>query len=205
MIFKDRREAGLKLATALKKYEKDSETVVLGLPRGGVEVAFYVSQELNLPLDVIVSRKIGAPFNPEFAIGAVSEDGEAVINEEMEDLQYIEKERKKEEEEARRRARVYRKKKELPDLVGKTVILVDDGIATGATMEAVIKSVKKRNVGKIVIAVPVAAPDSLKAVEDKADEAVCLLSPAFFTAVGAFYENFEQLDDKKVLRFLKGK
>jgi putative phosphoribosyl transferase len=221
MAFKDRREAGRKLAEALERYKNSKDAILLALPRGGVVVADEIAKSLNLPLDIVVPRKIGAPQNPEYAIGSIiltptfsppispgAKQGEIerVWNEgEIEgiDKDWLKKEIEKETKEAQRRLKAYRGEKPPFDLKNKTVILVDDGIATGLTLLAAIKSVKKQNPRKIIVAVPVGAKDSVSTIKKEVDEVICLYSPAFFGAVGSFYEKFGQTSDEEVIEILK--
>lgn len=208
MIFKDRIEAGQKLALALEKYKRQKEVIILALPRGGVVVGFEVAKALDLPLDLVVPRKIGAPGNPEFAIGAITEDGEGIFNEEVIrdygiSKEYLDKIIEEEKKEAQRRLKIYRGERASLNLVGKTIILIDDGIATGLTMRAAIKSIKVKNPKKIVVAVPCGAKDSINQIKKEVDEVVCLDAPIFFGAVGAFYENFEQTTDEEVVNLMK--
>jgi putative phosphoribosyl transferase len=208
MIFHNRALAGEELAKVLKKYKNKKNTIVLGLPRGGIVVADKVAAFLNLPLDLVVPRKIGAPMNPEYAIGAITEEGEGIFNEEeiktldiSED--YLKKEVESEKKEAERRLKKYRGDRPPLDLKNKTVIIVDDGIATGLTIRAAIKTVKKMGANKIVVAIPVSAQDSLEKIKGEVDEVVCLKAPMFFGAVGAFFEEFLQTEDKEVVEIMK--
>lgn len=207
LVFKDRRAAGEQLSAKLQSYNGKAETIVAGLARGGVVVAHAVAQALNLPLDVIVIRKVGAPFNEELAIGAVDEEGHAILNEKIIQQLGISPLYVKEEVEnqklAQKRAALYRSGRKRSELKGKTVIVVDDGIATGASMRAAIYALRQKGVKKIVMAVPVAAPDSLKIISNQVDEAVCLGAPEFFSAVGQFYEYFDQTSDSEVATLLR--
>jgi putative phosphoribosyl transferase len=208
LIFKDRKEAGKQLAQALEKYKNQPEAVVVGLARGGVIVAFEVAKALRLPLDVLVVRKIGAPGNEELALGAITEKGEAFYNERLVSMLHVSKDYlvqqgKKERQLAEKRSSLYRRGHPPIDLQGKTIILVDDGIATGATTRAAIKALKARKVKKMILAVPVAAPDSLHQLEKEVNEVCCLSSPSFFEAVGASYEHFDQATDEEIIRLLK--
>lgn len=208
MVFYDRKEAGEKLAKRLEEYKNKEKTIILALPRGGVVVAYQVASFLNLPLDLVVPRKIGAPGNPEFAIGAITEDGEGIFNEEIIkeygiSQDYIKKTVAEEKKEAVRRLNVYRGNRPPLDLRDKEVILIDDGIATGQTMLAAIKSVKKKGAKKIIVAVPVAAPDSLKEIKKEVNKVICLHSPFFFGAVGAFYQVFDQTTDEEVIELME--
>lgn len=207
MRFHDRKDAGKKLVPLLKKYANDPHAIVIGLPRGGVVTAFEVASGLHLPLDIICPRKIGAPFNPELAVGATTETGEAIFNEELlaqldisED--YISRQIEKEKLVAQRRLEIYRKGRPPLDLEDKTVILVDDGLATGATMKAAIKSVRAGGASIVVVAVPVSPPDTFQEIEGMVDEAVAIDTPAFFAAVGQFYDRFDQTEDEEVIALL---
>lgn len=207
MLFKDRQHAGKLLANILEKYRDNHHVVVIGLPRGGVVTAYEVAKQLNLPLDIICARKIGAPYNPEFAIGAITETGDSFLNQEVIDRldipkEYIDETIKKESAESARRVEAYKKNRLPTNLSGKTVILVDDGIATGATMKASIKTAKKKGAKKIIVAAPVAAPDTLNEIESEVNEVVCLAAPIFFQAVGQFYERFDQTTDEEVIALL---
>ncbi len=204
MIFKDRIDAGKQLAEKLVKYKDNSKAIVLGLPRGGLPVAYEVVKKINLPLDLIVTRKIGAPENPEFALGAIDEYGQGFFNEDYSQYQeHINKEIEKEKKEAQRRLKLYRGDREELELKDKTAILVDDGIATGATMRAAIKSVKAKGADKVVVAVPTTARDSAEIINKEADELIYLDAPALFGAVGAFYENFGQTEDQEVIKIMR--
>jgi len=207
-MFHDRQEAGQKLAQALEKFKNAKEAIILALPRGGVVVGFEIAKALNLPLDIVVPRKIGAPDNPEFAIGAITESGEGIFDQETIAFyriskEYIKKTVAEEKKEALRRLKLYRGDRPPLDLKDKTVILIDDGIATGATMRAAIKSVKEKGAKKVIVAVPVSAPDSFKIIKKEVDEMISLAVPVFFGAVGAFYENFEQTSDEEVVDLMK--
>lgn len=207
MVFKDRLEAGTKLAKSLEKFRGDKKAIVLGLPRGGMVTAFEVAKIIHLPLDLIAPRKIGAPSNPEYAIGAVTIDGEKILNEAVIaesgiSRKYVDEEIKKQIKEAERREKVYRGDRPPLDLLGKTAILVDDGIATGSTMRAAIKSSKKRGAVKVIVAVPVIAPDTLEIIKKECDEVIYLDAPELFAAVGQFYEIFDQVEDEQVIELM---
>lgn len=207
MLFSDRHDAGKRLALQLKKYEARNDVVVLGLTRGGVVTAFEVAAYLKVPLNVVVVRKIGAPGNPELALGAVAECGEGVFNEHLIGLlgvsrEYLASEVERQKTVVKQRLALYRGNAEAPEIKGKTVILVDDGIATGASMRAAIKSVRASKAKKIVLAVPIASPDSLQKIEKEVDEVVCLDAPSFFEAVGSFYRLFDQTTDEEIIRLL---
>jgi len=210
MLFRDRVDAGRQLADRLKQYANQAEVIVLGLPRGGVVTAAAVAKALKLPLDIIVPRKIGAPGNPEFAIGAVGETGEVILDERVVKLfdipaAYIESVATAERAEAERRLRVYRANLPPRELKDKTAILVDDGVATGATMRAAVRSVEAQGAKKIIVATPVIAADTLALLEREADAVVYVEAPADFGAVGRFYEKFDQTSDEEVVALLKPK
>ncbi len=205
-LFKDRADAGKRLASALTG-AVDKKAIVLAIPRGGVVVAFEVAQKLKLPLDVIIPRKIGAPGNPELAIGAITEDGSTFLDKNMINyLQvsqaYIQNESKRQKAEIERRLKVYRGDSQPPNLKGRDVIIVDDGIATGATMKAALSSVLKSGVKKVVVAIPVGPPSTIEELEKQADKVVCLQTPESFYAIGEFYDSFVQTDDEEVIRLL---
>lgn len=204
-MFRNRVEAGQELVEKLAAYGGKKDVVILALPRGGVVVGAEVAKALEAPLDIVVPRKIGAPGNPEYAVGALTETGEAIFNEDERqrvDSKWLEAEMVKEKKEAERRLKTYRGDRPSPDLTGKTVIIVDDGIATGLTMRAAISSVRARQPSKIIVAVPVAARDSVEMIKREVDEVVVLDLPFFFGAVGAFYELFPQVDDEEVIKLL---
>ncbi len=208
MIFKNRKDAGEKLIPKLIQYKNKPGIVILALPRGGVVTAAEIVRKLNLPLDLVVPRKIGAPGNPEFAIGAIAEDGVGIFDNEIIAAynigqEYIKNEVEKEKKEAERRLKVYRGKRLPLNLEDKTVILVDDGVATGATMRAAIKSVKQKAPKEIIVATPTIARDTLKIIQEEVDEVIYLKAPLFFGAVGAFYEDFAQTEDKEVIDIIR--
>lgn len=208
MKFKDRCDAGQKLVEKLSVYKGKSNIVVLGLPRGGVVVAEPIAQKLELPLDILVTRKIGFPDNQECALGAIDENGVGVWDEEgiekySVSRDYIDIKTEVEKYEARRRLRVYRGNRPALDLKNKIVLLVDDGIATGHTMLAAIASARNKGAKKIVVVVPISAPDSLQKVRDQADEVICLDAPFFFGWVGKFYRDFSETVDEEVMEILK--
>ncbi len=207
-MFTDRHEAGRVLAQRMNAYKGKDKTIILGLARGGVVVASDLAKELHLPLNVVVPRKIGAPGNPEFAIGAILENGEGVFSQAVIKMlgvspDYLAKEIEKEKARAHQRLALYRQATPLPDMKGYTVILVDDGIATGSTMLAAIKAMRKEQVAHVVVAVPVAATDSLRLVEDVADEVFCLHDNEHFMSVSLYYDNFGQTEDAEVIQLLK--
>lgn len=205
-MFEDRVDAGQQLAAQLKDY-KDSP-IVLALPRGGVPVGFAVAKVLGVALDVIVVRKIGAPHNREFGIGAVAEGNVQVLDESTIKLLAVAKTElaeviKKEKEELKRRVALYRNNKPLPALKNKTVILVDDGLATGVTARAAIASVKKRKPKQVIFASPVCAYDTAQELLHVVNKVVCVTTSVDFTAVGAWYRSFEQTTDAQVVVLLK--
>lgn len=206
-LFEDRRDAGRKLAAELEEYRR-ADGVILALPRGGAVVGFEVAAALQLPLDVFISRKIGAPGNPELAIGAVAEiDGVWTDRDAMALLgvseQYVQQEADRQRHEIERRIQLYRQGRPLPPLDGKTVIVVDDGIATGYTMLAALRGIRRANPALLVAAVPVAPQDTLWKVSQEADRAVCLATPEPFFAVGFHYVSFEQVSDEAVVDLLQ--
>ena len=200
-MFADRIDAAKQLAEKLSSF-KGENVVVLGLPRGGVPVAAEVARALGAPLDIIIVRKLGAPGDPEFAIGAISEGGEEVLEREVEN-EYLESEKKTQQERIRAYAEKFRRDRGMLDLSGKTAVLVDDGIATGATMRAAIKAAKGRGASRVIVATPVAAPDTIERIKQEADEVVVLEKPAYFMAVGQFYADFPQVSDEEVVRLLE--
>ena len=210
MYFKDRKDAGEKLAHILKKY-KDKNVVIYALPRGGVVTAKEISRYLHAPLDLIITRKIGHPESPEYAIAATAENGYILGEEgEIESLgrEWLEKEMEKEKLEAKRRREKYLQGRETIDVKGKIAILVDDGIATGLTMRVAIMELKHRNPKKIVVAIPVIPTRTAEILSKEADEVVALDIPPeneFLGAVGAYYNEFSQISDDEVIEILKKK
>jgi len=206
-MFINRTEAGKKIAQKLETL-RDKDAIVVALPRGGVVVGYQVARAFSLPLDIIATRKIGHPSNPEYAIGAVDEHGTAVFNEAevaLVDERWLEEEVKKQKNEARRRTKIYRKNKKQSTLIGKIAIIVDDGIATGFTMRLAVKAVKKENPKKIIIAVPVAPPESINEIKSEGADEIIVLEPLneFLGAVGAHYQEFEQVSDRDVIKLLQ--
>ncbi len=206
-LFEDRHDAGKRLAAELEEY-RETDGLVLALPRGEVVIGFEVSTALQLPLDVFISRKIGAPGNPELAIGATAEiDGIWMDQESITLLgiseEYIRQEAERQRKEIERRIKLYRQGRVLPPLTGKTVIVVDDGIATGYTLLAALKGIRKTNPGLLVAAVPVAPEESWNKVSREADRAICLAKPEPFLAVGFHYLSFEQVEDDEVVDLLR--
>ena len=205
--FANRTEAGRLLAEKLEKYANRSDVVVLGLPRGGVPVAFEVAKHLQVPLDVFIVRKLGVPGFEELAAGAIASGDVRVLNEDVvRAIPYaseaIEAVTARETAELQRREQIYREGRPPPELRDRTVILVDDGLATGATMRAAITALRQHSTAKIVMAVPVGPPDTCDELGHEADEAICLSTPAFFQAVGQYYEDFSQTSDSDVRTLL---
>ncbi len=205
--FADRAEAGRLLGLKLAKYAGREDVIVLGLPRGGVPVAYEVAQALRLSLDVFIVRKLGVPGFEELAVGAIASGGVRVLNEDVARAlpnadEIIESVTAKETAELERREQSYRDGRPGPELRDRTVILIDDGLATGATMRAAIKALRQRGVAKIVVAVPVGPPETCREFEDEADEVICASAPASFQAVGQYYEDFSQTSDEEVRELL---
>ena len=206
-LFADRVDAGKRLAQDLKAHVSN-DAVVLAIPRGGVVVGYEVAKALVLSLDVIIPRKIGAPNNPELAIGAMTEDGTILLDDRLVDYlnvsqEYIEEESEAQKAEIHRRLKLYRGDIPYPSLKGREVILIDDGIATGSTMKAALASVRKRGAKSVIIAIPVGPPSTIRELEKEADRVVCLHTPEAFYAIGQFYEDFTQTQDEEVIRLLK--
>ena len=208
LLYKDRHEAGNKLAGGLVKLNIQ-DALVLGIPRGGVVVAAGVAKKLRFPLDIIIPRKVGAPFNPEVAVGAVTQDGKVFLNHMVMDVYNISREEisglvDEQVEEIKRRMIKYRGSDDYPYHKGKTILLVDDGIATGFTVKAAIASIKNIFTPKrFILAVPVAPREMVKTLAEEVDEIICPLVPDNFYAVGQFYENFEQTGDEEVQELLE--
>jgi len=208
MRFEDRNEAGNLLADRLEKYQK-TDAVILAIPRGGVPVASVISQKLKLPIELVLSKKIGHPFHKEYAIGAVTLKSRIlrILSEAAGEipLVYIEEETKRIRESLRKRYVGYYGEKEPLSLKDKILIIVDDGIATGNTILSTIKMLTEEKPKKIVVAIPVAPPDVIDKFENSPfiDEVICLMTPFNFQAVGQFYQNFDQVDDMEVMQLLK--
>jgi len=205
MIFVNRVDAGQRLAAALDRY-RGPDTIVLAVPRGGVVVGCEVAAFLGAPLDVIIPRKIGAPGQPELAIGAIGDDVSVLDEETIMYLHvseaYIRDEIERQRHEIERRWHLYREDRPFPDVRGKTVILVDDGVATGHTTMAAARALRKKNPGKLVLAVPVAPPESVARLRPEVDELVVLETPEPFFSVGSWYDEFEQTTDAEVIELL---
>jgi predicted phosphoribosyltransferase len=208
IVFQDRQEAGKQLAASLQGYQGKENLLVLAVPRGGVTVGFEVARELRCPLDVLIVRKIGCPGNPELAAGAVSETGTRVLNEDVIAMQrisqeFLDGETERQRQEIARRLTAYRGGQTIGSLAAKTIILVDDGVATGATMKAAVATLQREGLTKLVVAVPVAPPDTAREIAPTVDEWVCLDTPERFAAVGQFYRDFTQVEDAEVVAMLK--
>jgi len=206
-VFVDRKDAGEKLAQQLKKYAGRSDTIVLGLPRGGVPVAYEVSRKLNAPLDIYLVRKLGVPGHVELAMGAIASGGVRIINLDVVKSLNIPQEvidmvAHEEEVELERRFSAYRGNRPPLDLKDKIVILIDDGLATGSSMRAAVTAVKKMNPKNIVVAVPLAARETCRYFEVHVDEVVCLMIPEPFYGVGYWYRDFSQTSDEEVINYL---
>ncbi len=207
-IFKDRRDGGEQLASKLEDYKDREGVLVLALPRGGVVTGYEVASHLNCPLDVIIIRKLGFPGQPELAIGAISETGTVVLNESIilayrvsED--YIQEEISRQKAVIEKRGNLYRKGQGIPDLKGKTIILLDDGAATGATMKAAISTLNVEGIERLIVALPVAPPETAEELRQLADELICLETPVYFMAVGSYYQDFTQVIDEDVIEILE--
>ena len=208
-MFRDRSDAGVQLAERLKDYKDREDVIVLALPRGGVVTGHEIARYLNAPLDIIIVRKIGFPGQPEFGIGAVSETETVFLNQRIVSTygvtkQYIEEEINRQKEEISRRVKLYRKGGSIRKLDGKVIILVDDGVATGATMKAAIVALRKEKINKVVVAIPVAPPETADEIKKMADEFICIETPPDFMAVGSHYRDFTQITDEEVVRLLEG-
>jgi putative phosphoribosyl transferase len=206
--FSNRRDAGAKLAEKLSAYAGRSDVVVLALPRGGVPVAYEVAVALCAPLDVFEVRKLGVPSHDELAMGAIGSGGAYWLNNNVIDALNIPREAilrvvAQEQQELERREKVYRDNRPRPEVKGKIVLLIDDGLATGASMLAAIAALRRKEPERIVVAVPVAPPDTCAALRERADDVVCLLTPEPFSGVGVWYDNFAQLSDDDVCTLLK--
>ncbi|OFY85195.1 MAG: phosphoribosyltransferase [Bacteroidetes bacterium RIFCSPLOWO2_12_FULL_35_15] len=201
-MFENRLDAASKLAEKLSRY-KNTDAVVLAIPRGGVTIGKKIADELNIPLEIILSKKIGHPRNPEFAIGSVSELG-MVVNDDLMNIStdYIQNEAARLQLQLKERYKLFMGDRKPSDLKNKIVILVDDGIATGNTILATINMIKKKFPKKLVVAVPVAPPDTARKINKEVDELICLLTPGDFYAVGQFYEDFSQVTDEEVIKML---
>jgi putative phosphoribosyl transferase len=202
-LFRDRIDAGRILARKLFKYKQHPDVLVLGLPRGGIPVAFEVAQELNAPLDVFLVRKLGLPGHEELAMGAIASGGVRVLNADVVNLfrvplDVIDHVADKEEAEMNRREQVYRQGRPPPQIRSRAVIVVDDGLATGSTMRAAVGALRRKDPSRIVVAVPVAAPSTCEELRGEVDEMICAETPEPFHAVGLWYEDFTQTTDAEI-------
>ena len=208
MLFKDRHAAGRALAVRLAEYSGLDDAIVLALPRGGVPVAWEVASALGLPLDVFVVRKIGLPSQPELAMGAIASGGVRVMNEELLRQVHVADEviaemTDRENEELRRRELAYREGRPPLEIAGKSVILIDDGLATGSSMRAAVRALRRQHAARVIVAVPVGAAESCRALQKEADQLICLEQPEDFRAVGMWYEDFTQTTDHEVRALLE--
>jgi putative phosphoribosyl transferase len=208
MRFRNRSEAGRLLARALERYKDQLDVLVLALPRGGVPVAYEVATNLNAPLDVFIVRKLGVPGHEELAMGAIASGGiralnTAVIKQLNIPRSAIEAVAAHEQQELERRERLYRGQKASLNIQDRTIILVDDGLATGSTMKAAVAALRQQNPRKIIVAVPTAPAETCNELQDEADEVICAVTPEPFYAVGQWYENFEQTTDAEVTELIR--
>lgn len=208
MIFRDRSDAGKYLAEKLQKYKGRADVLVLALPRGGVPVGYEVAKELDVPLDIFLVRKLGVPGHEELALGAIATGGVRVLNDEVVHYLHIRRQlidaiAARELKELRRREVAYRGSRPEPDVKGKTVILVDDGLATGSTIRAAVQALRQQQPARLVVAVPVAAPQTCDEDVVGADEIVCAVTPEAFLGVGQWYLDFSQTTDEEVRDLLE--
>lgn len=208
MIFRDRRDAGEKLAYKLAAYANRDDVLVLALPRGGVPVAYEVAKRLNAPLDVFLVRKLGVPGHEELAMGAIASGGTRVLNQDVVGPlrigeETIEDVARVEQIELERREREYRGSRQISSVAGRTVILIDDGLATGATMRAAVAALRQQGPKELIVAVPVSSPETCAELRDEADEVVCAVTPRPFYGVGMWYSDFSQTTDEEVSRLLR--
>ena len=206
-MFQDRLDAGKQLAESLQFLRGRTDVVVLAIPRGGVVVARPVAESLKAPLDLIITRKIGAPGNPELAVGSVTQDGELMIDKETASMvgaseEYLRAEAARQRHEIQSRMKRFRGERTFPELAGKIVVIVDDGIATGSTVRAAIRSVRSKRPASIIVGTPVGAKEIVASIESEVDRMVCLDTPEPFYAIGEFYRDFEQVEDDEVRKYL---
>jgi putative phosphoribosyl transferase len=210
MIFKDRSDAGKQLAVRLAFLKDQPNVIVLGIPRGGVVVAAEIARALNAPLDVFLAHKLGAPFNPELAIGAITSTGEVLLDELLvAELRLPQKEIAREAEHQRkeiaRRLAMFRKDRPPLDVKGKTVVIVDDGVATGSTMLAALRALRQQKTARLILAIPVGPPETMQRLACECDQVVIVDTPEPFWAVGRFYMQFGQTSDEQVIELLDAK
>lgn len=206
-MFRDRMDAGKQLARLLDDRDVEAD-IVLAIPRGGLPVGRVVADALGVPLDIIAARKIGAPGNPELAIGAVASDGSVWLNDRLIDQigvddSYIDEGIDRERENAQAKVDRYRKGRQEPEIAGKKVLIVDDGVATGATTTACIRQVKNAGADRVILGIPVGPPDSIERLGSEVDEVLCVETPPHFGAVGQFYETFTQVTDEEAIDYLE--
>jgi predicted phosphoribosyltransferase len=206
-VFRDRQQAGKRLAEELQQRGITGD-IVLAVPRGGLPVGHAVAEAMGLGLDIVVARKMGAPGNPELAIGAVASDGSVWRNDRLiqqlgVDEDYVERARRQEAENARAKFDRYRGDRPEPELSGKTVLIVDDGVATGATTIACIRLAYSEGAERVILAVPVGPPESVKRLQQEADQVIAVDQPTWFMAVGQFYEQFGQVSDEEAMAYLE--
>ena len=208
MIFKNRTDAGRKLAARLTRYADRGDVLVLALPRGGVPVAYEVARKLNAPLDIFLVRKLGVPGHEELAMGAIASGGVRVVNQDIVDYlripnRVIDAVAEHEQRELERRERAYRDDRPQPEITDHVVILIDDGLATGSTMRAAAASLRLQKPRRIVVAVPVSSPETCDEFRSEVDEIICAVTPQHFQGVGLWYEDFSQTSDEEVRELLK--
>jgi putative phosphoribosyl transferase len=207
-MFQNRIDAGSRLSSRLVQYKGKHNVIVLALPRGGVVTGYEVARALNVPLDVLIVRKLGFPGQPELAVGAVAETGTVVLNENIVTAggvseAFLKQEIDLQKEEIARRVAIYRSGRGLPGLIGATAILVDDGVATGATIKTAILALKDKEVAKLVVALPIGPPETVRVLQQMVDDIVCLETPPAFTAVSRYYLDFTQVSDEEVVNLLR--
>jgi putative phosphoribosyl transferase len=208
MRFRDRRDAGRQLAAKLESLAGQEDLLVLGIPRGGVVIAVEISVVLHAPLDVFIARKLGAPHNPELAVGAVASSGEVVLDEHLISTlrvsrAYLDAEIDRQSAEIERRLRLYRGTSPPIILKHKRVVLTDDGVATGATMRAAVQALQAMELASLIVALPVGPPDTIQQLTNMVDRLVCLHTPSDFWSVGGFYADFSQTQDSEVIQLLR--
>jgi putative phosphoribosyl transferase len=208
IIFRDRRDAGRKLAQELIHYSGRSDVTIFALPRGGVPVAYEVALAINAPMDIFIVRKLGLPGREELAIGAIASGGIRVLNNDIVRILNVPEEVinfvvQRERQELKRRERMYRGDRPMPNVHDRTVILIDDGLATGATMRAAVTGLRAQNPARIVVAVPTAAREVCEAFQFEVDEMICAMTPEPFQGVGKWYEEFPQMNDEEVRNLLE--
>lgn len=207
MLFRDRKDAGRQLADRLAFLKDEKNVIVLGIPRGGVVVAAEVARALNAPLDIFIAHKIGAPFNPELAVGALTYDGEVLLDEDLVERlgiseREIAREVKHQREEIARRLALFRKNRPPLDVKNKTAVLIDDGVATGSTGLVSLRALHKQEPARLILAIPVGPPDTVAQLARECDQTIALAMPEPFWAVGRFYRRFEQTEDAEVVELL---